>query len=249
MSDRCSRIFPATAAAILLASLGAPAVVAADSRTDCRTGSPEVRIAACTQILQSNPADFNALANRGVGFRMTGEYDRAVADFNQAMRLDPKNVAVLFLERGLAYEGSSDSQMAITDLSEALRRDSSLVQAYFGRAIAYEAVGQHDLSTTDLREATRRDGNLVAALFVQRGEALRTSHRFEGAISAFDRAIALNPNFPLAYFGRGAAHDERGDIEQAAADYRMFLDFKATADIILQKQQLTRERLEALSQR
>lgn len=86
----------------------------------------------------------------------------------------------------------------------------------------------------DLREASRLDGNLVAALFVQRGEALRTSHRFEGAISAFDRAIALNPNFPLAYFGRGAAHDERGDIEQAAADYRMFLDFKATADIILQ---------------
>jgi tetratricopeptide (TPR) repeat protein len=130
VSDRCSRIFLATAAAILLVSLGAPAAVAADSRTDCRTGGPEVRIAACTQILQSNPSDFNALANRGVGFRMTGEYDRAVADFNQAMRLDPKNVAGLSLERGLAYAGSGDSQMAITDLSEALRRDSSLVQGW-----------------------------------------------------------------------------------------------------------------------
>jgi hypothetical protein len=32
----------------------------------------------------------------------------------------------------------------------------------------------------------------VAALFVQRGEALRASHRFDGAISAFDLAIALN---------------------------------------------------------
>jgi tetratricopeptide (TPR) repeat protein len=121
MSDRCSRIFPAAAAAIPLALLGAPAVVAADSRT----GSPEVQIAACTQILQSNPADFNALANRGVGFRMTGEYDRAVADFNQAMALIRRTS--LALERGLAYEGSGDSQMAITDFSEALRRDSSLV--------------------------------------------------------------------------------------------------------------------------
>jgi hypothetical protein len=83
------------------------------------------------QILQSNPSDFNALANRGVGFR-TGEYDRAVADFNQARRLDPKDVAALSLERGMAYAGSGDSQTAITDLSEALRRDSSLVQAYLG---------------------------------------------------------------------------------------------------------------------
>jgi len=131
MSDRCSRIFLATAAAILLVSPGAPAAVAADCRTDCRTGGPEVRIAACTQILQSNPSDFNALANRGVGFR-TGEYDRAVADFNQARRLDPKDVAALSLERGMAYAGSGDSQTAITDLSEALRRDSSLVQACLG---------------------------------------------------------------------------------------------------------------------
>src|SRR5260370_25194772 len=59
---------------------------AADLRKDCQSG----QIAACTQILQSNPSDISALGNRGIGFRVIGEYDRAVADLNAAVGLDPR---------------------------------------------------------------------------------------------------------------------------------------------------------------
>jgi tetratricopeptide (TPR) repeat protein len=248
MKNHWMRILRGATPAILLISLGSPATVAADDRTDCQTGRSDVRIAACTRILQSNPSDFNALANRGGAFRMTGEYDRAVADLDQAMRLNPKNIAGVFLERGRAYEGKGDYRLAIADLSEALRRDSTLAEAYFGRAVAYEALGQRDLSMTDLMAAERLDRNLVAALFMQRGNVLRTSHQYDAAIAAFDRSIELNPNLPLAYFGRGASYDEKGDRQSAAADYRKCLESTAAFEVVRQMQQLARKRLEELGQ-
>ncbi|WP_017659952.1 pentapeptide repeat-containing protein [Baaleninema simplex] len=41
---------------------------------------------------------------------------------------------------------------------------------------------------------------------------------FQGAIAFYTQAINLEPEFPLAYLGRAAAHNRMGDIEQAIAD-------------------------------
>jgi hypothetical protein len=73
-------------AALLIPFSASPSAAAADLRKDCQSG----QIAACTQILQSNPSDISALGNRGIGFRVIGEYDRAVADLNAAVGLDPR---------------------------------------------------------------------------------------------------------------------------------------------------------------
>jgi tetratricopeptide (TPR) repeat protein len=230
------------ALATLLTPLSALPSAAADLRKDCQSG----QIAACTQILQSNPSDINALANRGIRFRGIGEYDRAVADLNAAVRLDPR-IAGLYLERGLAYEAKDEHLLAIADFSEAIRRDPALVQAHFGRAMAYEAGGQRELSMADLNNATRLDQNMVAALHMQRGYELRTARQYDKAISAFDRAIDVGSDWPLAYFGRGASFDDKGDSERAAADYRRTIELNAKTELERQRQQEARERLGRLS--
>lgn len=230
--------------ATLLISLST--VATADDRQDCIHGSSEFQIAACTKILQSHPLDYNALANRGMGYRWIGQFDRAIIDLDEVLRLYP-NEAGLYLERGIAYQGRGDQKSAIADLTEAIGRDRSLVEAYFTRALAYEATGRPELSTADVDETVRLDRSLVAALYMRRGDALRTAHQNDKAVAAYDEAIDLNPIFPLAYFGRGASYDENGDRDRAAADYRKCLEFKATTDLVLQRQQLARERLENLT--
>jgi len=222
-------------------------VAAADDRQDCINGSIDLRIGACTAILQSHPSDFGALANRGIAYRWTGQFDRAVTDLDEAMRLNPNN-AGLYLERGLAYQGRGDEKSAIADLTEAIGRDRSLVEAYFARALAYEATGSTELATADFDAAMRLDRNMVAALYMHRGDTLRSARQFDKAVAAFDKAIDLNPIFPLAlaYCGRGASYDEKGDGERAVADYRKCLEFKAATDLVLQRQQLARQRLDAL---
>jgi tetratricopeptide (TPR) repeat protein len=229
---------------IVLAGLSTPA--AADDRQDCARASTEARIAACTRILSSNPADFNALANRGIAYRVNGDYDRALADTNAAMRVNA-NFAGLYLERGLAYEGRGDHERAIADLTEAIRRDGTLVSAYFGRAMAYEAVGDRDRAGADLDEAMRLDRNLVAGLYIQRGYAAKAARDYDKAIAAFDRAIELNGRWLITYFGRGASYEGRGDIERAVHDYHKTLEFEAKTALEQQRQQEAREHLDTLS--
>ena len=227
--------------ALLILSSASPCV-AADIRKDCVSG----HIDACTQILQSNPADFNALANRAIGFRVRGEYDRAIADFDAAVGINP-GIAGLYLERGLAYEAKGEHLPAIRDFSEAIERGPKLVQAHFGRAMAYQANGQRDLSIADMDNAMRLDRNLVAGLYMQRGNELRAIRRYDEAIAAFDRTIEINAAWPLAWCGRAASFDDKGDSERAAADYRKCLELPGKTDLERQRQGEARERLDKLA--
>jgi Flp pilus assembly protein TadD len=49
---------------------------------------------------------------------MKAVYDRAIADFTQAIRLDPNN-AKAYRERGLAYNNKGDYDGAIGDCTQA----------------------------------------------------------------------------------------------------------------------------------
>ncbi len=46
------------------------------------------------------------------------EYEKAIADFNQAIRLDP-NDAMAYYNRGLIYRNQGDNQAALSDFQKA----------------------------------------------------------------------------------------------------------------------------------
>jgi tetratricopeptide (TPR) repeat protein len=237
---------PVSTLVALIALAGLSTAAAADDRQVCARGSADARIAACTRVLNANPADFNALANRGVAYRTNSDYERALADFDAAMRIN-SSMAGLYLERGLAHEGKGDHARAIADLNVAIRRDASLVSAYFGRAMAYEATGERDRASADIAAAIRLDRNLVAALYMQRGYEANAAHDYVKAVAAFEKTIDLNPGWLSAYFGRGASYEGKGDIERAVADYRKAMQLEAKYPIEQQRQQEARERLDRLS--
>ena len=147
------------------------------------------------------------------------------------------------------YEAKGEHLPAIRDLGVAIERGPGLVQAHFGRAIAYQANGQPDLSIADMNNAMRLDRNMVAALQMQRGNELRAARRYDEAIAAFDRTIDINARWPLAYFGRAASFDGKGDSERAAADYRKCIELPVTSDLERQRQREARERLDRMGAR
>ena len=151
------------------------------------------------------------------------------------------------MSKGSAYEAEGEHLLAITDFSKAIQRNATLVQAHFGRAMAHEAAGQRELSVADLNNATRLDRNMVAALHMQQGYKLRTARQYDQAIAAFDRAIDINSSWPLAYFGRAASFDDKGDSRRAAADYRACTALSAKTSLERQRQQEALARLDKLS--
>jgi tetratricopeptide (TPR) repeat protein len=62
----------------------------------------------------------SAFSDRGVIYHEKGDYDRAIADYTEAIRLDPK-YSNAFYNRGYAYEKKGDYDRAIADYTEAIR--------------------------------------------------------------------------------------------------------------------------------
>src|SRR5260221_725568 len=119
------RIVSHLAAAAILALLAVPAAAAAPKDTsDCeQMTNPGLKVAACTRILQSNPAHDAKVAaahHRGVGFLLQQRFDQAIVDFNEALRVDP-TYKRSYNSRGNAWKGKGELDLAIADYNEAIR--------------------------------------------------------------------------------------------------------------------------------
>ena len=76
-----------------------------------------------------------------------GDWDKAIADCSEAIRLNPK-LAVVYGYRGFAYDSKGDYDNAIADYTEAIRLDSKLAVAYYSRGNAYSTAALTTLVLT-----------------------------------------------------------------------------------------------------
>jgi hypothetical protein len=116
--------------------------------------------------------------DRGQALRQKGEYDRAVASFTAAIRLDPTD-AVAYRNRGLAYEEQGQYAQAIADYTTALRLDPQSADAYFQRGNAHFARDDFDRAIADYGRALALDPGLALAYYyrglayAEKGDAAR----------------------------------------------------------------------------
>ena len=113
---------------------------------------PAAAIIDCTRSINSGKWKGRYLAafysNRSAAYHEQGDNDRALADLNKAIRLDPK-FAMAFNNRGAAYNERSDNDRAIADYNEAIRIDPKLAMAFQNRGNAYSDKGDSDRAIAD----------------------------------------------------------------------------------------------------
>src|SRR5262249_28100632 len=76
------------------------------------------------------PTDAAGFIERGHSWDAKGDYQRAIKDYTEALRLDPKN-ANAFARRGLARANTKDFVRAIEDFDEALKLDPKDTRTYY----------------------------------------------------------------------------------------------------------------------
>jgi len=78
--------------------------------------------------VKANPKDLHALYMRGLGWRDKKEYDHAIKDFTEYIRLEPSSADVCNW-RGMARHDKKEYDKAIADYTEAIRLDPKLALA------------------------------------------------------------------------------------------------------------------------
>jgi len=96
-----------------------------------------------------------AFNDRGNGFRMAEKDDRAIADYSQAIQVDP-TYAFAFKIRGSIYQRQGDLDRAIADYSEAIRLQPTFAMAFADRASAYQEKGDFGPAIADFSTLIRR---------------------------------------------------------------------------------------------
>jgi tetratricopeptide (TPR) repeat protein len=214
---RAPSFLPTFFLALLLAS---PAF--ADDATICVKGAGDERISACTRIIalarragRSIPSAYYNRANAYYDDKR--DYDRAIADYAQVIRLDPKH-AFAYSYRGSAYRHKGEYDRAIADFDQAIKLDPKLVYAYNNRGNVYFLKGEYERAIADYDQAIRLDPKHAAG-YNNRGNAYFDKRDYDRAIADYDQAIRLDPLYTAAYAGRGLAYEEKGDEARARSDF------------------------------
>jgi tetratricopeptide (TPR) repeat protein len=201
--------------AILLVA-AEPAV--ADDANRCFSETGDAKLAACTRAINSgarNPAiNYN---NRGNAYFSKRDYDSAIADYNESLRINP-NYPLPYHNRGNTYHVRGDDDRAIADYNEAIRLDPKYTDAYVDRGNAYFSKRNYDSAIADYNEAIRLNPK-YALPHNNRGNTYHNKGDEDRAIADYNEAIRLDPKYPEPYNGRGNAYFSKRAYDGAIADY------------------------------
>jgi tetratricopeptide (TPR) repeat protein len=164
-----------------------------------------------------SPDDF---VSRARLYRLMGDYQAALADYDEAIKLKPDE-AFTFFSRACTHREHGDHEKAAADYTEAIRLRGDTGAGgwrwFFDRAGSYEDFGEFDKAAADIDEAVKINPTsyvktLRAAFLIRRG-------LYDRAIEDLNQVQAEQSGQGESLYLRGSAWDGKGDLEKALADY------------------------------
>ena len=166
--------------------------------------------------LGRNPnAEFYTI--RGTIWMEKQDYDKAIADFNAAIRLEPKS-ANAHSARNLARHKRGDFDKAIVNYGQPIRLDPKHAVSFYNRGLARHKRGEFDKAIADFDQAIRFDPKHANA-YSARGVAWQNKGEFVRSIADFGEAIRIDPQQAAFHGNRGIAWYKQGQYDKASADW------------------------------
>ena len=145
------------------------------------------------KILSLNPKYFDALHYLAVLEGQSGDYVKAFALFDEAIKLNAKNAA-LFNNRGNLLNEFKRHEDALASYEQAIRLKPEYAEAFNNRGNALNELKRYDEALASCAEAIRLKPDLAEA-FHNRGAVLKELKRHEEAIASYEQAIRLKPDY------------------------------------------------------
>lgn len=131
--------------------------------------------------------------NRGMTWAEKGDLYRAVADYNAAIKIDPKKNWAYKLRGNAWWVIKGDLERAFADYDRAIKIDPTDVVAYKLRSIAWQANGNIDRAIAEYDEAIRQSPE-TAELYSFRAALWEEKEEYGRARDDYDKALKIRPD-------------------------------------------------------
>lgn len=151
------------------------------------------------------------------------QYDQAIADFNEAIRLDPTS-PLAHEYRGSAWHKKGQHDKAIADYTAAIQLQANSPSAFVSRADCWLHKKAFEKAIADCNEAILFDPKYAAA-FYTRGHAWRRKKQYDEAIADYDDAVRFGFNNSELCWCRAECWYAKRDFKKSIADYEEAVRF------------------------
>jgi tetratricopeptide (TPR) repeat protein len=162
-----------------------------------------------------------ALTSEGVWVRAPVAYNLTKQDLAGVSAIDPITTEDYF-KRAVDLLQKWETDRALADFDEVLRREPAMPAALLGRAELYLRKGQLKAALKDLDAALAAQPDNLAALYT-RSQARLEANEPDLALADADAAVRFAPRFIDPYDNRARLYLRRRAPEKALADYNAML--------------------------
>lgn len=188
-----------------------------------RTGELDVAIEDFTTALSHSSRFAWGYQGRGRAYLAKGDGEKAVADFNQALRLKPGDF-ILLTQRGRASNLAKQYDQAVSDISKAMKLEKfetllpkERADLIAQRGFAYVKQRRLSEARADVDDALKLAPKTALAIGVG-GLIDEEEGDRDNARSAFNRALAIEPDLQLAKAGLDRLGGGGGQVDDADKD-------------------------------
>ncbi|MDO8283022.1 MAG: tetratricopeptide repeat protein [Thermodesulfovibrionia bacterium] len=160
-----------------------------------------------------------AYTNRGIAYDKAGDVQKALADYDRSIKIDPKYVKP-YNNRGVLYVSMKKYEEAMKDYNRAIELDPKLAQAYSNRGVAHGMLKDYEKTILDCSKAIEINPG-IPDFYYNRGLAYGELKRYDEALNDFSMALKLNRGHSKAYNKRGDIYSRLAKHEEAIKDYSM----------------------------
>lgn len=207
-----------------------------DSQTNDATSGAARLIAALSDQVRKTPNDAVLRVRLGEAYGALNKYQQAIAQFNAALKIDPKHTGA-YLDLGETAMLTNHNEQAkayflkvidLTDASQYVNIDPDRESSYF------------NLGLIALQEKNYNDaaGYFKAALVIKNDASdtyYRLAQAFQGlgetdaAIQQLEIGLQFDPNFAQAHYLLGQLYQNKNDLVNASYQYKAAADIDPTA--------------------
>lgn len=170
-----------------------------------------------TEAITFNAENSAAYAGLGEVFEEKGDSDKAIANYEKALKIDP-DLTEVNSPLGILYYQAGDIAKAETFLKKALATEPNDAQTQYFLGLVRFSQNQDGEAEKAFRKSIEVDPNFAESHYYL-GSVLTRTNREADAIAEYDKATKLNPKYLEAWFDLGVAYYNNNQFQNAVDAY------------------------------